>query len=75
MEIRENIIKRKLSSGEIATVVSGFNSPDIIDFLGQFGFDAAFIDFEHKWSKFFNLLLLNFLKTFFTLFISVERFL
>ncbi|MBS57492.1 MAG: hypothetical protein CL735_01865 [Chloroflexi bacterium] len=47
MEIRENIIKRKLSAGEIATVVSGFNSPDIIDFLGQFGFDGVWIEAEH----------------------------
>ena len=47
MKIRENIIKRKLTAGEIATVVSGFNSPDVIDFLGQFGFDGVWIEAEH----------------------------
>lgn len=47
MKIRENIVKRKLSEGGIATVVSGFNSPDIIEFLGQFGFDGVWIEAEH----------------------------
>ena len=44
---RENRAKRKLQLGEIVTAVSGYNTADIIDFLGQFGFDAVWIEGEH----------------------------
>ena len=43
----KNRIKAKLAEGQIATVAGGLNTPDIIEFLGQFGFDGAFIDTEH----------------------------
>ena len=46
-QMRENKAKRKLQRGEVVTVISGHQSPDIIDFLGQFGFDAAWLEGEH----------------------------
>ena len=46
-QLRENKAKHKLERGEVVTCVSGHNSPDMIDFLGQFGFDAAWIETEH----------------------------
>ena len=42
-----NGIKRKLGEGEPVVIVSGHNSPDILDQLGPLGFDAAWIDTEH----------------------------
>ena len=46
-QIRRNIVKHKLERGEVATIVSGHNSTDVIDFLGQFGFDGVWIEGEH----------------------------
>ena len=46
-KIRENAAKRKLERGGVVTVVSGQDSPNMIDFLGQFGFDAFWIEGEH----------------------------
>ncbi|MGH2541409.1 MAG: aldolase/citrate lyase family protein, partial [Ardenticatenaceae bacterium] len=46
-ELRDNRAKRKLQRGDIVTAVSGLNTPDQIDFMGQFGFDAAWIETEH----------------------------
>ena len=46
-ELRENRVKHKLQRGEVVTVISGHNTPDIIDFLGPLGFDAAWIEAEH----------------------------
>ena len=46
-QMRENRAKRKLQRGEVVTVISGHQSPDMIDFLGQFGFDAAWLEGEH----------------------------
>ena len=46
-EMRENRAKRKLERGEIVTAVSGFHTPDIVDFLGPIGFDAVWIEAEH----------------------------
>jgi 2-keto-3-deoxy-L-rhamnonate aldolase RhmA len=54
----KNRIKSKLAKGEIATVAGGLNTPDIIEFLGQFGFDGAFIDTEHgvpSWNDIANM--------------------
>ena len=45
--IRENRAKHKLERGEVVTVISGFTTPDTVDFLGQFGFDAVWIEGEH----------------------------
>ena len=44
---RPNPLRRRLAEGGIGVIALGPNSSDICDFLGQFGFDAAFIDFEH----------------------------
>lgn len=44
---RPNPLRRRLTEGGIGVIALGPNSSDICDFLGQFGFDAAFIDFEH----------------------------
>ena len=46
-EYRENRVKRKLREGKSATVVGGLNNPEIIDFIGQFGFDGMWIEGEH----------------------------
>ena len=46
-EMRENRVKRKLKEGKCATVLMGQNSPETIDFLGQFGFDGMWIETEH----------------------------
>ena len=45
--MRENGAKRKLERGERVVCVSGLNSTHVIDFLGQFGFDAVWIEAEH----------------------------
>jgi 4-hydroxy-2-oxoheptanedioate aldolase len=47
MAIRENRAKQKLRNGQIVTVTSGHQTSDMIDFLGQFGFDAMWIETEH----------------------------
>ena len=46
-ELRNNRVKAKLREGKTATVLSGFNTPEIIDFLGPYGFDAMWIETEH----------------------------
>ena len=46
-EYRENRVKRKLQEGKSATVVGGLNNAEIIDFMGQFGFDGMWIEGEH----------------------------
>jgi 2-keto-3-deoxy-L-rhamnonate aldolase RhmA len=45
--MRENRIKRKLQEGQPVTVVSGHANTDMIDFLGQFGFDGIWLEGEH----------------------------
>ena len=45
--MRENRAKQKLLNGQLVTVTSGHQSSDMIDFLGQFGFDAMWIETEH----------------------------
>ena len=45
--MRENRAKQKLLDGQIVTVTSGHQTSDMIDFLGQFGFDAMWIETEH----------------------------
>ena len=47
VELRKNRSKHKLERGEIVTVAAGENTADIVDFLGPFGFDAAWIEAEH----------------------------
>ena len=46
-ELRINRAKRKLATGGVVSMVSGYGSPDLIDFLGQFGVDGMWIETEH----------------------------
>ncbi len=45
--MRENRVKSKLLEGKCATVLGGLNNAEIIDFMGQFGFDGMWIETEH----------------------------
>ena len=45
--MRENRIKRQLQAGQTAITVSGHHNADMIDFLGQFGFDGVWLEGEH----------------------------
>ena len=46
--MRENRIKKKLQSGQIALVLGGgFQSGDAIDFVGPLGFDGFWLEGEH----------------------------
>ncbi len=40
-------IKHRLRAGKAVTVLSGHHNSDMIDFLGQFGFDGVWIECEH----------------------------
>ena len=46
-ELRENRTKQKLAEGGIVTAPMGIMTPEIVDFLGQFDFDAIFLEAEH----------------------------
>ena len=46
-EIRVNKAKQKLQNKEVVVTISGLQNADTIDFLGPFGFDAAWIECEH----------------------------
>ena len=46
-ELRENKAKSKLRRGEVASLVTGSMTPDLIEVLGQLGFDAVMIESEH----------------------------
>ncbi len=46
-EIRENRIKRKLDRGEVVSVIEGFHTAEIVDFLGPMGFDGVWVETEH----------------------------
>ena len=51
---KRNTLKRKLEEGAIGTIANGPNNSNMCDLIGQFGFDAAFVDFEHggvSWSE------------------------
>ncbi len=47
VEMRPNRIKRKLEKGELATLVQGELTPDLIEFFGPLGFDGVWIEAEH----------------------------
>ena len=40
-------LKQRLRQGKAVTVVGGHHNSDMIDFLGQFGFDGVWIECEH----------------------------
>ena len=45
--IRSNRVKEKMARGEPATIISGLQDADVIDFLGALGFDGAWLECEH----------------------------
>lgn len=45
--MERNRAKRRLREGEIVCTVAGLITSESIDFMGQFGFDAAWIECEH----------------------------
>jgi 4-hydroxy-2-oxoheptanedioate aldolase len=47
MSIRPNRVKQKLAAGEVATILSGTNDPDLIDQLGPLRPDGIWLEGEH----------------------------
>jgi 4-hydroxy-2-oxoheptanedioate aldolase len=47
MMIRANRVKEKLAAGQIATILSGTNDPDLIDQLGPLDVDGIWLEGEH----------------------------
>ncbi len=46
-ELRNNRVKHKLANGELATVIGGYLTADLIELMGQVGFDGVWIEAEH----------------------------
>ena len=46
-EIRPNKAKHKLQDGGVASIVGGYVTADLIEFLGTLGFDGVWIEGEH----------------------------
>ena len=47
MKIRRNRVKDKLAAGQVATILSGTNDPDLIDQLGTLDVDGIWLEGEH----------------------------
>jgi 4-hydroxy-2-oxoheptanedioate aldolase len=47
VKIRPNRIKQKLAAGQVASIVSGTNDPDLIDQLGALDVDGIWLEGEH----------------------------
>ena len=47
VELRKNRIKSKLQEGGIVSVLMGYMTPDVTDFIGPLGFDGVWIEAEH----------------------------
>ena len=47
MSIRPNRVKQRLAAGEVATILSGTNDPDLIDQLGPLSPDGIWLEGEH----------------------------
>jgi 2-keto-3-deoxy-L-rhamnonate aldolase RhmA len=47
MSIRPNRVKQKLAAGQVATILSGTNDPDLIDQLGPIAPDGIWLEGEH----------------------------
>jgi 4-hydroxy-2-oxoheptanedioate aldolase len=45
--IRPNRVKEKLAAGQVATILSGTNDPDLIDQLGTLAIDGIWLEGEH----------------------------
>ncbi len=46
-DLRPNRVKRKLADGEVALIVQGELTPDMVEFFGPLGFDGIWIEGEH----------------------------
>ena len=46
-ELRPNRTKEKLAAGEIVTCLAGVDTPYLVDFVGQIGVDAVWLEAEH----------------------------
>ena len=46
-EFAVNTLKKKIADGGVGVIANGPNTSELCDYVGQYGFDAAFIDFEH----------------------------
>ena len=42
-----NTLRKKIADGGVGVLANGPNTSEMCDYIGQFGFDAAFVDFEH----------------------------
>src|SRR3989441_8104084 len=47
VKIRANRVKEKLAAGQVATILSGANDPDLIDQLGTLDVDGIWLEGEH----------------------------
>ena len=47
MNIRPNRVKQKLAAGEVATILSGTNDPDLIDQIGPLAPAGIWLEGEH----------------------------
>jgi len=47
VSIRPNRVKDKLAAGQVATILSGTNEPDLIDLLGTLDIDGIWLEGEH----------------------------
>jgi 4-hydroxy-2-oxoheptanedioate aldolase len=47
VKIRPNRVKDKLAAGQVATILSGSNDPDLIDQLGTLDVDGIWLEGEH----------------------------
>jgi 4-hydroxy-2-oxoheptanedioate aldolase len=47
MKIRPNRVKERLAAGQVATILSGTNDPDLIDQLGTLDVDGIWLEGEH----------------------------
>ena len=47
VELRPNRVKQKLAKGQVATVLQGELTPDLVEMLGPSGFDGMWIEGEH----------------------------
>ena len=46
-ELRPNRAKEKLANGETVTCIAGVDTPHLVDFVGQIGIDAVWLEAEH----------------------------
>jgi len=47
-EWRTNRVKKALGEGKCATTLYGVGTPEMVDFMGQFGFEGIWLEMEHS---------------------------